>query len=140
MLLLISCGNIYEMSLAQYSKARASQVFTEEERKELQALFRSLLALTLQDGSCADVQNSLNDSQALLDAEDKYDLKLFFIYTELLSVSGRDIIAAPGAKESAERKVALSVISVWKEAAASTQEVDYVIFKIRKCHPRDYNL
>ena len=130
-----ACNSFYETSLAQFSKVRGDRIFAEEEQKDLQTLFRSLVSLTFQDAACSRIQEEVDANQTLIDVEKRYELQAFFIYTELLSVSARDIISY--SKESPERNIALSVLSVWKEASSSTEEVDRVIFKMRKCYPKN---
>ena len=122
-----------EDSLKHFSKISTSRTFTETQIKDLSDLLQTLHSYTVEDEDCGYVRRALDDNKTILDLEKTYELEPFFIYDELLKINAKDLINIP---ETLEQEVALKIVTAWKGEATSEQ-LDAIILKIRKCYPEN---
>ena len=132
----MSCGffsQLKENSLTHLSKLTSSQTFTEEQQEDLKELIKELHSYTLSDEDCNRVRAALDNNQTILDFEKTFNLRPFFIYDEFLYIETEDLTSS---SETAERNAALKILAAWKEHG-TTEQLNAIIIKVRKCYPDD---
>lgn len=131
------CGfsgvNVKEMSITQFSKIMSGRSFTPGQKEDLAGLVQELHDHTRFNERCDKFRKVINQNETLLYFEEHYNLRPGFLYDEFLTLQAADI-ARPSADKS--RTAALHILAAWKQSA-STEQIDAIILKTRKCYPDD---